>query len=155
MLKKSKRYDMQVLYPNNGFLPRQDDRYQTVPYRYGFMPTVDYSTPPHPALADRPFRPSNRYTMFDHQKGKAISYFAGDDVALQEPCFVPRHKDAGEGDGYIVGVAERALEGNRSDLLIIDTADLEAGPIATVRLPFRIYGQVHGWWVSGDQLQSS
>jgi carotenoid cleavage dioxygenase len=155
MSKKSKRYAMQVLYPNNGVLPRQDDRYQTIPYRFGFMPTVDYSRPPHPALAGRPFRPNNHYTMFDHQKGKAISYFAGDDTALQEPCFVPRHKDAPEGDGYLVGIAERALEGNRSDLLIIDTADLEAGPVATVRLPFQIYVQVHGWWVSGDQLQSS
>jgi carotenoid cleavage dioxygenase len=68
---------------------------------------------------------------------------------------VPRHRHAPEGDGYVVGMAERMLEGNRSDLLIIDTADFEAGPVATVRLPFRIYGQVHGWWVPGDELQSS
>jgi carotenoid cleavage dioxygenase-like enzyme len=155
MSKKSERYDMRVLYPNNGVLPRQDDRYQTIPYRFGFMPTVDYSKPPHPALADRPFRPNNHYTMFDHRKGQAVSWFAGDDVALQEPCFVPRRSNAPEGDGYIVGMAERMLEGNRSDLLIIDTADFEAGPVATVRLPFRIYGQVHGWWVPADELQSS
>ena len=152
---KAERYDMEVLYPNNGVLPRQDDRYQTVPYRYGFMPTIDYSRPPHPASADRPMRPNNHYTMFDHATRTARSFFAGDDVALQEPCFVPRHRDAPEGDGYIVGMAERMLEGNRSDLLILDTDDLAAGPVATVRLPFRIYTQVHGWWVPEDDLPTT
>ena len=152
---KAERYDMEVLYPNNGVLPRQDDRYQTVPYRYGFMPTIDYSRPPHPASADRPMRPNNHYTMFDHATRTTRSFFAGDDVALQEPCFVPRHRDAPEGDGYIVGMAERMLEGNRSDLLILDTDDLAAGPVATVRLPFRIYTQVHGWWVPEDDLPTT
>ena len=152
---KAERYDMEVLYPNNGVLPRQDDRYQTVPYRYGFMPTIDYSRPPHPASADRPMRPNNHYTMFDHATRTARSFFAGDDVALQEACFVPRHRDAPEGDGYIVGMAERMLEGNRSDLLILDTDDLAAGPVATVRLPFRIYTQVHGWWVPEDDLPTT
>jgi len=149
---QAERYDMEVLYPNNGVLPRQDDRYQTIPYRYGFMPTVDYSQPPHPAIAGRPFRPNNHYTMFDHGTRTAKSWFAGGDVALQEPCFAPRHKNAPEGDGYIVGMAERLSEGGRSDLVIIDTADVEAGPVATVRLPFRIFGQVHGWWVAGEDL---
>jgi carotenoid cleavage dioxygenase len=149
---KSERYDMEELYPNNGVLPRQDDRYQTIPYRYGFMPTVDYRKPPHPDLADRPFRPNNHYTMFDHATRTAKSYFAGSDVALQEPCFVPRRRGADEGDGYIVGMAERMLESHRSDLLILDTDDIEAGPIATVQLPFKIFGQVHGWWVAGDDL---
>jgi carotenoid cleavage dioxygenase-like enzyme len=148
----AERYDMEVLYPNNGVLPRQDDRYQTVPYRYGFMPTVDYSKPPHPAFANMPFRPNNHYTMFDHSSRTAKSYFAGGDVALQEPCFVPRRKGAPEGDGYLVGMAGRVLEGGRSDLLILDTDDIEAGPIATVQLPFRFFGQVHGWWVAGEDL---
>lgn len=145
--KKSDTYDMQALYPDTGVLPRQDDRYQTVPYRYGFMPTVDLSEPPHPALAGRPFRPNNGYTRFDHATGRTNTFRAGGDVALQECCFAPRRADAPEGDGYLLGVAERLLECSRSDLLIIDTADIEAGPVATVRLPFRIFGQVHGWWV--------
>ena len=150
--KSMDEYDMEALYPNNGVLPRQDDRYQTVPYRFGFMPTIDHSKPPHPALEKMPFRPNNTYTMFDHQKGTATGYYAGDAVALQEPCFVPRRPDAPEGDGYVVGMSERILEGNRSELLIIDTADFEAGPVARVQLPFRIFGQVHGWWVSGSDL---
>lgn len=153
--RKSENYDMQVLYPDNGVLPRQDDRYQTIPYRVGFMPTVDLSIPPHPAVAGRPFRPNNRYTKFDHATSTTQAYFAGDAVALQECCFAPRRPDAPEGDGYLLGMAERLLECNRSDLLILDTSDLEAGPVATVRLPFRIFGQVHGWWVAGRDLTPS
>lgn len=149
---KAERYDMEVLYPNNGVLPRQDDRYHTMPYRYGFMPTIDHAKPPDPKLADRPFRPNNSYTMFDHQTRTAKSYYAGNDVGLQEPCFVPRHRGAAEGDGYIVGMTESLLEYNRSDFLILDTDDVQAGPIATVRLPFRIFGQIHGWWVASHDL---
>jgi carotenoid cleavage dioxygenase len=150
--KKSDTYDMQVLYPDNGVLPRQDDRYQTIPYRYGFMPTVDLSVPPHPAVAGRPFRPNNCYTKFDHATARTQTYHAGDTVALQECCFAPRRPDAPEGDGYILGMAEQLLECSRSDLLILDTADLGAGPVATVRLPFRIFGQVHGCWVADEAL---
>ena len=53
---------------------------------------------------------------------------------------------------WFLGTAEQTLECNRSDLLILDAADPEAGPVATVRLPFRIFGQVHGAWVSAEAL---
>lgn len=155
LAKKPDTYDMRVLFPNNGVLPRQDDRYQTIPYRYGFMPTIDHSVAPHPGLAGRPFRPNNSYTRFDHATATAVTWCAGDAAALQECCFVPRRSDAPEGDGYLLGMAERLLECGRSDLLILDTSMLEEGPIATVRLPFRIFGQVHGWWVPGDRLSAA
>lgn len=150
--KNPDRYDMQVLYSDNGVLPRQDDRYQTIPYRCGFMPTVDLSIPPHPAVSGRPFRPNNCYTKFDHASGSTQTYCAGETVALQECCFVPRSAGAPEGDGYLLGMAERLLECNRSDLLVLDTADLTAGPLAVIRLPFRIFSQIHGWWVPAGDL---
>ena len=99
-----------------------------------------------------PMRPNNCYTRFDHATGKTTSFFIGDASGLQECCFVPRSRDAAEGDGYLVGVANRLLEGGRTDLVIVDTRDMEAEPVATVQLPFRVYSQVHGWWVPGDEL---
>jgi len=51
-----------------------------------------------------------------------------------------------------VGIANRLLEGGRTDLVIVDTQHMEGGPVATVQLPFRVYSQVHGWWVSGELL---
>ncbi len=41
----------------------------------------------------------------------------------------------------------------RDDLLILDAQRLAEGPLATVRMPFRIYTQIHGWWVSGGVRQ--
>ena len=150
--KTPRDYGMEELYPQSGALPRQDDRYQTIPYKIGFMPTTDPTKPVNPKLGNVAFRPTNSYTMFDHSTRKTREFWVGDASSLQECCFVPRSNDAAEGDGYLVGVANRLLEGGRSDLIIVDTAHLEDGPVATVKLPFRTYSQVHGWWVPGDDL---
>jgi carotenoid cleavage dioxygenase len=145
-------YTMERLYPQTGALPRQDDRYQTIPYRYGFMPTTDPTKPLNAKLGNVAFRPTNSYTRFDHATRSTNEFFIGDDSSLQECCFIPRNKNAAEGDGYLVGVANRLLEGGRADLVIIDTENMDGPPIAKVRLPFRSYSQVHGWWVPGDTL---
>jgi carotenoid cleavage dioxygenase len=74
----------------------------------------------------------------------------GGDSGVQECCFVPRSARAPEGDGYLIGVADREID-RRSDLLILDAQRLADGPLATVRLPFKIFQQVHGWWVPAAQ----
>jgi carotenoid cleavage dioxygenase len=143
-------YEMEVLYPHNGVLSRQDDRYHTIPYSVGFMPCLDESQPLDPRLAGAPLRPLNTWTRFDHPKREAQTFFGGADTGLQECCFVPRSARAAEGDGYLIGTAQRLLE-NRTDLLILDAQRLAEGPIATVRMPFRIFNQIHGWWAPAAQ----
>ena len=51
-----------------------------------------------------------------------------------------------------MGVATRQNEGGRADLVILDAQRLDEGPLATVRLPLRAIGQIHGWWVPEAQL---
>jgi carotenoid cleavage dioxygenase len=46
----------------------------------------------------------------------------------------------------------RGKEAGRSDLIIVDTDNMEDGPVATIKLPFRAMSQVHGWWVPDWQL---
>ena len=68
------------------------------------------------------------------------SYFGGPDVG---PAGVLLRAALGarpEGDGYLIGVAQRLLEG-RSELLILDAQRLAEGPLATVRMPFRIFAR--------------
>jgi carotenoid cleavage dioxygenase len=145
--KSVKGYAMEVMYPNHlGGLPRQDDRYNTVPYRIGFLGCPD----PNPS--DPSKRPSACYARFDHQTRKATLFNAGPGTTLAECCFAPRSKTAAEGDGYLMGVATRHTEGGRSDLVILDAQRVEDGPVATVKLPIGIVGQVHGWWVPQEQL---
>jgi len=137
--RSASNFDMKVMYPEvGGGLARQDDRYHTVPYRYGFL------------LGG--VQGKSGWTRIDHQTGKVDVFSPGPDSSVSEMCFVPRRKGAPEGDGYLVGVCTRAKEYGRSDLLIVDTQHMDEGPVATVKLPYRAAPQVHGFWVPGDQL---
>ena len=138
--RNNESFDMQVMYPQiTGALARQDDRYHTLHYRYGFLLSSDRVK-------------GAQWVMFDHQTAATKAFGLGPDVQLAEMCFVPRKKDAPEGDGYLIGVANRTKENGRSDLVLVDTQHLDAGPIATVKMPYRVPGQIHGLWISGDQL---
>ncbi|HTV77233.1 MAG TPA: carotenoid oxygenase family protein [Steroidobacteraceae bacterium] len=146
--KTVKDYRMEVLYPHHiGALPRQDDRYHTVPYRIGFLPC------PEPDPSNPAWRPSTCYARFDHQTRSAQLYRAGPAMTLAEACFVPRSANSPEGSGYLIGVATHLNEGGRADLVVLDAEHLQDGPIATVKLPTRIVGQIHGWWVPGAALR--
>jgi carotenoid cleavage dioxygenase len=145
--KNVKTYSMEVLYPNHlGALPRQDDRYNTMPYRYGFLPCPD------PEPKDPSQRPSACWARFDLQTRKATVFNAGPGTSLAEVVFAPKSKTAPEGVGYLLGVATRNAEAGRADLLILDAEKPEAGPIATVKLPIRAAPQIHGYWVPEWQM---
>jgi len=51
-----------------------------------------------------------------------------------------------------MGVATYHKQGNRNALVIADIDHLDPGPIAVVQLPYRIVGQIHGFWVPGTDL---
>jgi carotenoid cleavage dioxygenase-like enzyme len=141
-------YNIEILYPGYfGALPRQDDRYNTKPYRYGYLPCPD----PNPASGTRP---EACWARFDHQTRKATVFKAGPNTILNEVVFAPKSKTSPEGVGYLMGVAIRNAEGGRGDLIILDAEHPEAGPLATVKLPIRAVPQIHGWWVPEDQLHA-
>ena len=107
--------------------------------RYGFLLSSDRTA-------------GSRWAMFDHQTRSAQFFGLGPDVGLAEMCFVPRKRGAPEGDGYLIGVASHYKENGRSDLVLVDTKHLDAGPIASVKMPYRVPGQIHGFWVAGEDL---
>jgi carotenoid cleavage dioxygenase len=133
-------------------LGRVDTRFMTLNNRYGFTGYTD---------ATKPFdskrggniggRVTNCYGRFDFSNGKLDTYFAGDTHSLQECCFVPRNKNAGEGDGYLIGLASNYAE-MRSELVIADATRLAEGDVARVILPFRCSSQVHGIWVDSSEV---
>ena len=150
---KKDSWEEEILFPDiAGALPRIDERFWSLPYRYGF---VGYSD------ASRPFdekrggnlkgRVTNCYARLDLKGGQVASYFAGDTHSLSEVQFVPRHRGAAEGDGYLLGVAANYAE-TCSELIIADATRLADGDVARVKLPFRAHTQVHGWWVDAADL---
>ncbi len=119
-----------------------DDRYNTVAYRYGFLPCPDPEAKPGTGGAC--------YARFDHQTKKATLFNAGTESSLAECCFAPRSATAPEGSGYLMGVATRNTEGGRSCDPRCRASERRA--VATVHLPMRAIGQIHGWWVPEAQL---
>jgi carotenoid cleavage dioxygenase len=141
---RNKGYDVKQLYPLQAPLPKQDDRYNTMPYRYGFAACPDPDAAPG-AVA------GSCYARMDVQNGTYQLWNAGPSVSLAEPVFAPKSRNAREGEGYLLGVAYHYTENLRSDLVILDAEHLNEGPIARVKLPLQASPQVHGWWVREDQ----
>ena len=86
----------------------------------------------------------------DGKKPPQILY-AGDNCSIGEPQFVPSSDDAAEGEGYIMTVIGKHEE-MRSELLILDAANINGDPIATVALPFRLRSTGHGYWYGRRQI---
>jgi carotenoid cleavage dioxygenase len=120
-----------------GEFPRLDERRAGLPYRHGYFAANSRNG------TDVKFD-AIAHIDFAGDKKSVHSLAKGD--AAGEPVFVPRSAEAGEGDGFLVAVAYRAAE-NRSDLLVLDAQDIEAGPIATAALPRRVPFGFHGNWV--------
>ncbi len=127
-------YEAVTIFPEiTGVLARQDDRYHTLPYRWGFL------------------QANGGWAIIDHQAGTS-KVFTIPGVSLSEMCFVPRTPDAAEGDGYLIGLGSVQAEGGRSDLILLDLANVDAGPRARVKMPYRCVGQVHGWWADASAI---
>jgi len=137
-------------------LARMDNRFRTRPYRYAYTQYFDPSRNLDPRVgqggnAKGTIR--NSYGRFDMETGEIQALFAGESHSLQECQFVPRTPDAPEGDGYLLGVAHNLAE-MRSELIIADAANLPAGELARVILPFRSSAQIHCEWLTPEEFPS-
>lgn len=134
-----------------GEFPRMDDRFTGKPYRYGWMLEMDYKRPVELKGGSAGGLLMNCLFLIDHKTGAEQHWWCGPVSSLQEPCFIPRSKDAAEGDGWIVQVCNR-LEEHSSDLLLFDALAIEKGPIATIHLPIRLRFGLHGNWADAADI---
>nr|WP_255692891.1 carotenoid oxygenase family protein [Actinomycetospora soli] len=81
----------------------------------------------------------------DPASGATSSWFAGD-LAVGEPCFVPRPGDPDETRGWWVTFATDRTDG-ASSFLVIPAADPASGPVARVHVPTRVPLGLHGAWL--------
>ncbi|MGK7889029.1 MAG: carotenoid oxygenase family protein [Leptolyngbyaceae cyanobacterium] len=66
-----------------------------------------------------------------------------------EPVFVPRPNGEAEDDGWVLTLVFNAERGN-SELVILDARDLNAGPVAVLRLKHHIPYGLHGTFTETD-----
>ena len=57
-------------------------------------------------------------------------------------------------DGYILVVADRYREG-RNVLLLFEASDITRGPLAEIKLPFKLMDGLHGSWVDGKDVDAA
>ena len=93
---------------------------------------------------------------YDRVTGQRQEHRFGPGRYGSEAPFAPRDGAApgpeGEADGYLVSFVTDEREG-RSEVQILDAADLGAGPVGRVLLPTRVPLGFHATWVRPDQLR--
>jgi carotenoid cleavage dioxygenase len=69
-----------------------------------------------------------------------------------EAPFARRPGGVAEDDGYLLSFVYDAAD-DRSELVILDAADLRSGPVGRVRLPVRVPNGFHSCWVPAEDLE--
>ena len=131
--------------------PRIDDRFTGRKNRYTWGLEMDMSRPCDLKGGSAGGLLMNCLFLKDLETGDEQHWWCGPVSSLQEPCFIPRSKDAPEGDGWITMVCNR-LDENRSDLLLFDALDIEKGPIATIHVPIRLRFGLHGNFARSEDI---
>ncbi|XYD11903.1 carotenoid oxygenase family protein (plasmid) [Methylobacterium sp. NMS12] len=135
----TKRVDRRVIDPAPQEFPRIDERRFGQRHRYAY--TV--STPPD---ADPQLAGATTLYKHDLETGARRVHEFGPDRLPGEFVFVPAAVEAGEDEGWLVGlVIDTANE--TTDFAILDARSFEGPPVATVRLPHRIPPGFHGNWI--------
>jgi carotenoid cleavage dioxygenase len=118
-------------------LPTRDPRRVGRRHRYGYL----VESPPEP---DR-IRFAGLFRR-DFDTGETQHFDPGPGRSANEGLFVPDPDGTDEDDGWVLTyVYDAATAG--SELVVLDAADLTAGPVATVELPARVPHGFHAAWV--------
>ena len=118
--------------------PRIDDRRTGLPNQFGW------------AVTDRPGEKirtdvATNIVKYDVVSGESSHHDFGSTTSCGEPVFVPASDSAGEDEGWLLTYTyDRATES--SSFVVLDAADMSAGPVAEVALPQRVPHGFHGSW---------
>lgn len=82
---------------------------------------------------------------YDNRTGERVEHVLSG-MQIDEATFVP--EGSGEDEGFLLAYAYE-LASNKSQLVVFDAGDLEAGPVARVLLPQRVPHGFHGIWSPG------
>jgi carotenoid cleavage dioxygenase-like enzyme len=96
----------------------------------------------------------NGLVKHDLETGKSWSLPFGDGRYGSEAPFAPRIGAKDEDDGYVVSFITDLRE-DRSECVLIDAKDFEAGPVCRIILPHRISSGTHAAWANGDDIRGS
>lgn len=82
---------------------------------------------------------------YDNATGKRVEHVL-EGLQIDEATFIP--EGPGEDEGWLVAFAYD-IASNKSQLVVLDASDIEAGPVGRVLLPQRVPHGFHGIWSPG------
>jgi carotenoid cleavage dioxygenase len=88
----------------------------------------------------------------DLETGEVQKYDFGKKRYGSEAPFVPRIGAKDEDDGYLISFITD-MKKNRSECVILDAKNIEAGPVCQIILPHRISSGTHACWANGEEIQ--
>jgi len=80
-------------------------------------------------------------------------YMFGEGRFGSETPFIPRKNAKSEDDGYLISfITDMKLD--RSECVILDAQNIEAGPVCHIILPHRICSGTHAVWAEASELET-
>ena len=118
---------------------RVNDTYACHPTQYAY------------AAVFNPERPFTFDGVMKHncQSGVTTQYMYGEHRHGGEAVFAPSNNPKAEDDGYLISFVHDEAQ-DQSECLILDAQNLEAGPVATIIMPFRVPYGFHAGWVGAS-----
>lgn len=121
--------------------PRMNDRFLGQQARFAY----------HPRIKAEPTLMFDACIQYDLAAGTSKTHVWGKHHAGSEMVFAPRAGATEENDGWVVAFVHD-LESLTSELHVLDGKDVEAGPVARVKMPVRVPIGFHAEWVPGEGI---
>lgn len=86
----------------------------------------------------------------DFETGQTSELAFGEDRYGSEAPFVPRINAKSEDDGYLVSFITD-MQQDRSECILVDAQNIEAGPVCQIILPHRISSGTHAVWADESE----
>jgi carotenoid cleavage dioxygenase len=147
--KPGEGFEETVLGPS-GDLPRIADKDFMRDYEIGYYQTFDPKVGP-PLIAGPVGAGFNTILRLEVRTGKLKSFVPGPTSTVQEQFHIPSATRGHE--GYLGFIVDQHAE-NQSEMFITEAEHLDKGPVARIKVPFRLRVGVHGNWVDSATLGS-
>ncbi|OUS28601.1 apocarotenoid-15,15'-oxygenase [Gammaproteobacteria bacterium 45_16_T64] len=89
----------------------------------------------------------------DFETGESWRLEFGEERFGSEAPFVPRVNAKDEDDGYLISFVTDMKE-NRSECILVDAKNIEAGPVCRIILPHRVCSGTHATWADGPTIRA-
>ena len=147
MSKPGEKFEEYPLAPGGDF-PRIATKDHMSDYSVGYYERFDPTAGP-PLTAGPVGAGFNTLSRLEVKSGNLKSWHSDKPVTIQEEVHIPSKTPGHE--GYLALVAD-LHEKQLSDMLLFEAEHVDKGPIATIKLPLRLRNQVHGNWVTAEEL---